>query len=556
MKRLFDHRARLWLNLIAILTAVSGSLTLNSTLFEIRHLHEARLVLADARFTVIAGISLFYLAMLLRRGKRSAWAISLGVFSLLLLRNTRHFLYDTHLDEEYLIRALLNILLPALTLAGLIIFRRLFVVKSEPTSLRIAVRRSVLVLLVAFVYGFSGFLAMDTHDFHQEISPPASAHYTVDQLGLTTDHKIKSYTRRSLFFEDSLAWVSILALAYAAMSLAAPVRFRLRHVAEDYAQASLLICKYGNNSEDFFKLWPRDKTYYFNRKRTAFLAYKVTNGIALTVGDPVGPRSQLKDLLSGFERFCALNDWQPAIIHSETRYLKLYEALGYEKQKIGQEAVIDIVRFNQTTANNKTFRHIRNKFTKLGYCCEWLSPPHNKAVLKDLKRISDSWLKRPGRAERGFMLGYYSPAYIQQCRLLVVKNGSGSLEGFINQLPMNIRNEANFDFLRHKEDSPTNINDFMMLEFIRGLGQQGYKTLNMGLAPLAGLDRAAGSAGSAISNFLNFAYTAVGRFYSFQGLARFKSKYEPVWLDRYIIYKGGLVGFGRTMNSLIKAMRV
>lgn len=556
MKRSYDPARRLWLNLIAALTAVSGLLTLSATLFEIRHLHKARLVLTDARFTVIAGISLFYLAMLLRRGKRNAWAISLTVFPILLVRNLHHFFYDTSLDEEYLIRALLNILLPALALGGLIIFRRLFVVKSEPTSFRIALQRSVLVLAVAFLYGFAGFLAMDTHDFHQEISAPASAHYTIDQLGLTTNKGLITYTKRSVFFVDSLAWVSILALAYAALSLAAPVRFRLRHAAEDYVQASLLIRRHGSSSEDFFKLWPRDKAYFFNRQRSAFLAYKVTNGIALVVGDPVGRQSQLKRLLSGFEQFCALNDWQPAIVHAETLNLRLYEDLGYEIQKIGQEAIIDLTRFSQATASNKTFRHIRNKFTKQGYYCEWLSPPHDKGVLEGLKDISDSWLKRPGRAERGFMLGYYSPAYIQQCRLMVVKNDSGTIEGFMNQLPMNIKKEANFDFLRHKEDSPTNINDFMLLEFISHLREEGYKSLNMGLAPLAGLGRQDEGRGTIINNFLNFAYTNGSRFYSFRGLARFKAKYEPDWQDRYVIYKGGIVGFGRTMNSLIKAMRL
>lgn len=554
MRQGFDGR-RLWLNLIAGLMVISGLLTLGGTLFEIRHLRNARLVVADARFTVIAGISLIYLAALIRRGKCNAWYISLLVFSALWLRNLRHFIHDTGLDENYLLRAFPSVLLPALIISGLIRFRDLFVIKSEPTSFRIAVRRSAVVLGVAFLYGIAGFLIFDTRDFHQEISLPAAGHYTIDQFGLTTNHQVVAHTKRSVVFVDSLTAISLLSVAYTLLSLAAPVRYRLKHAAADYVNAAKLVARHGNTSEDFFKLWPRDKSYFFSQSRSTFIAYKVVKRVALIVADPVGSKTQAKTLLTDFERFCTLNDWQPAIIHAEAKNLKIYKALGYDFQKIGQEAIVDIHEFNSRTVKNKYFRHIRNKFTKQGYECVWISPPHDQSTIRLIRRISDDWLAVGGRAERGFMMGYFTPAYIQQCRLLVVKDYNGVVEGFINQLPITVNKEADFDFLRHGSGAPTNINDFMMLEFIRLLGEEGYQTLNMGLAPLTGLGGDAREPASLINNLLNFAYVAGGRFYSFQGLARFKTKYEPQWQDRYIVYKGGIVGFSRTMNSLIRAMR-
>ena len=78
----------------------------------------------------------------------------------------------------------------------------------------------------------------------------------------------------------------------------------------------------------------------------------------------------------------------------------------------------------------------------------------------------------------------------------------------------------------------------------------------MGLSPLAGLEKANDSASRLLNGFLGFAYANGNRFYSFHGLKRFKTKYEPDWESRYIVYRGGLRGFTKTINSLMFAMRV
>ena len=545
-----SRRRDFWLSTIAALTATSGVFTLSSVLYEIKHLGHARLVIADAHFTVLAGISLVYLAMLCRRGKRNVWYILVAVFSVLLIRNLRHFLADVDIDEGYLFRSLANVLLPAVTLGLLILFRHLFVVKSEPASFSIALRRSVIILLVAFIYGLAGFQFLDDHDFHQEISLATSAHYTIDQFGLTTQSHVTAHSKRALFFIDSLAVISLASTAYVAISLFAPIKFRLRIAPEDHLTAKGLIKRYSSTSEDFFKLWPLDKHYYFNKSRTSFLAYRVVSGVALVVGDPVGPAKQLARLIRDFDDFCHLNDWEAAFIHCETKLLSTYKKYGYDIQKIGEEAIIDLNDFLQETARAKYFRQIKNRFKRLGYSCELLSPPHDSELLSRLRKISNDWLSQPGREERTFMMGYFNTKYLQACPVLVARDPDGQIRGFLNQLP-GPSPEANFDFLRHTKDAPTNLNDFILMEFIEMLAGQGRATLNMGLAPLSGL----GGGNTIVNNLLSLTYTAGNRFYSFQGLARFKSKYKPDWQDRYIVYRGGTIGFTKAMNGLVRAMR-
>lgn len=344
------------LEIVAALTAVAGLFTLSSTLFALLHFRGARLVIADAHLTLISGISLIYLAATLRRGKRNAWLVSLVVFALLLVRNIRHFGFD-EVSPHYAALALTNLIFPVTVLTALIVFRGRYRVKSGALTFRIAFRRGLIILAIAFLYGAIGFQLFDHHDFHQEIGPLQAAHYTIDQFGLTTNNQPTAYTRRAVFFVDSLASVSVASLAYVAIAFFAPVRFRLTHRRQDYEDAGQIVNRRARSSEDFFKLWPRDKVYFFNRSRSAVIAYRVTRGVALSVGDPLGKLADRPRQLADFLELCRTNDWRPAFIHTDSASLKLYKSYGLEAQKIGEEALVDIKHFVNNVARNKYFRN-------------------------------------------------------------------------------------------------------------------------------------------------------------------------------------------------------
>jgi phosphatidylglycerol lysyltransferase len=544
------------LNAISLLVALTGLITISSLLFALVHLRRSGVDSADAHLTALAGLSLIYLSTLLNRGKYTAWLVSVPIYVYLVVRNVRHFIFDYPHAMNYHSAAILNLTLPSLTLLLLVVYRRLFTVRSEVRSFTTALARAFIILSVAFVYGLAGFSLLDTHDFHQEISLPAAAHYTVDQFNLTTDKQVVAHTKRSRVFVDSLAVVSLGAVFYTALALFSPVRFRLSNHRQDYEDIRRILALHSTTSEDFFKLWPRDKAYFFNSLRSAAIAYKAAHGVALIVGDPLGAKDEIPALLSQFMSFCRVNDWQPAFIHTEATHLELYARLGFEAQKIGEEAIINTDKFVKHVGTTKDFRHIKNKFEKLGYSTALLEPPHSQETLGRLRSISDDWLKGPGRAERGFMLGYFTAEYMQLCNIMVAKDGHGEIKAFINQVPSPAATEANFDFLRHGRGSPGNINDYLMLNFIEYLHRQNIPKLNMGLSPLVGLEKANDSASRLLNGFLNFAYANGNRFYSFQGLKRFKTKYEPEWESRYIVYRSGLRGFTKTINSLMFAMRV
>jgi len=550
-------RERFGLQLVSIIVAAHGTFVVATTLLDVlADRHANRLTEASVDVPLLVGLSLLYLSARLRRRKRTAWLATILSYTFYLGISLTSLINSAGMPDVSAVQVIRVVILPVSILGLLMVLQSHYVVKSDIQGFRQAVRSSLLIVLVAFVYGIAGFTLLDKTDFHQEISPISAAHHTIDQLDLTTNRPLLPETRRARLFADSLSFISVGAVGYAVIALFQPIRSRFADQTADRRRMAMLLASGGAHSEDFFKLWPHDKQFFFDQASSSGLALHVGRGIALCLGDPVGDKQTFGRLLEEFALVCESNDWLPAHLHVEPTWRKLYESHGYSLQKIGQEAVVDIAHFQTDVASNKYFRHIKNKFSKQEYSCELLLPPHDPAILARLRTISNEWLERGGRTERGFVMGYFSDEYLQLCPLMVVRDGAGTIQAFLNQLPADFDAlEATYDLLRHSNDSPGNINDYLLLNFIKQLSDQDYTQLNLGLCPLVGLtDNEAGK--SVIDTVLRFAYANGDRLYSFSGLHRFKSKYEPLWRSRYIAYQGGVRGFTRTANALVGAMRV
>jgi phosphatidylglycerol lysyltransferase len=541
------------------LVLLCGLLVINNVLFSLIALRHPSGWHELTRLTLLAGLTFIYLASLLLRGKRLAWRVAVPLFTAIVAYELARltFILTRHPGGRHLLPLELSLAAAALTLAALLLWQAIFVVRSEVRNFGPAARRALVLLLVAFLYGAIGFHWLGPRNFHAHLSFVQSAHYTIDQFNLTTARPITAFTVRGGWFLRSLALISIGALAYVAISLFAPIRFQLGGRAEAAAMRKL-VSQRSRDSEDFFKLWPTDKRYFVNGAQTAALAYHTQRGTALVAGDPVGSRPAFGKLLDDFIDYCAVNEWAPSVIHCDASCLSLYRARGFGAQKIGEEAVVDIGHFQAEVRGHKYFRQINNKFARLGYQCELLQPPHSPGLLARLRTISDDWLARPGRAERGFLMGYFDAEYLQQCALLVMRGADGDVQAFLNQVPAYQPREANFDLLRGSRQSPGNSNDFLLMNFIEHLEGQGMERLNLGLCPLAGLD--AQNDGdwerrATLRRTLRFMYASGSRFYSFSGLTKFKAKYEPQWRGRYFVYRGGLPGFSRASTALLRAMR-
>ncbi len=518
----------------------------------LRHRHINSLSLY---ISLLVGLTLIYLSSMLGRRKRSAFIATAVAYAFYLGASLEGLTDILRARHRLLAVAILRtIVLPLVILLLLFINRRKFVVRSDSQGFQSAIFLSLIILFVTFIYGTLGYHILGKDGFHHRLSIPAAMHYTVDQFNLTTNQPLVSYTDKATLFSDSLTFVTVFAVLYVLIAFVQPLRARFgdQHVSREKF-IELLNTQHDAISEDFFKLWPQDKQYFFDSSGKSGLAFHVHRGVALVLGGPAGKSARFKQLLSEFQYVCWGNDWRPAIIHADKSLKEIYDGLDFSMQKIGEEAVVDLYTFTSETIKDKYFRNIISRFNKQGYTFELLTPRHHQAVLARLKEVSDQWLSRGNHVERGYAMGYFSEQYMSMCEVAVARDAAGTIQAFINLVPAEFdKEEATYDLLRSSNHALGNVNDYLLVNLCQSLLESGYKRLNLGFTPLVGLDRSEDK--GLISNLLSFAFANGDRFYSFSGLYRFKNKYEPKWKSRYVFYQGGVRGFTKCMNALMRTM--
>jgi phosphatidylglycerol lysyltransferase len=80
--------------------------------------------------------------------------------------------------------------------------------------------------------------------------------------------------------------------------------------------------------------------------------------------------------------------------------------------------------------------------------------------------------------------------------------------------------------------------DFLFLELMLWGAAQGYHWFNLGMAPLSGLGSDKLAPLWERAGALVFRYG--DQFYNFEGLRKYKAKFDPVWTPRYLACPGGL----------------
>lgn len=473
--------------------------------------------------SLVAGLALTYLAYELLQRKRSAWLIVLGAS------------IGTVIALAYLTTPTIHMLFLLLVIGILIIGHDEFVVRAPALHIRQGIQLFIGSILFALLYGTIGFWLLDRRDFGVTFSLFESFENTLRQYTLIGDTGLVPHTHYAQWFLNSLTIVGVMTAVYCLYNILRPLSYELREAPLERSQARELLDKYGGGIDDYFKLWPQDKSFFFSADNEAFIAYGVARGVAVCFANPEGRPGSIRPLMQEFKEYCFNNGWLIAFVAANDTYKQLFDEFGFSRIAIGSDAVIDIDKFLEETVKNKYFRNIVNRFTKGNFTTERYLPPHDPKLITELKYVSNDWLKVPGRKEWHFITGRFSPQYFQETPLFVLRDEHGKALAFVNELPRYKPGEATIDLMRHRRDIPKNAMDFLFVELMRRLQEEGgVKYFNLGLSPMA-RDNIT-DAGS--QRLMDYIYRASQAFISTKGLHQYKTKFEPTWEPRYVYFTG------------------
>jgi phosphatidylglycerol lysyltransferase len=522
--------ARIARTVLAVATLGSGFMNLASVLGTspfarravLRDIFPLEIEGWSSHLTLLLGFGLIATSVNIYKRKRRALVVAALIA---LLSSVIHLLKRDTYGEAAFSGALFVLLL---------LSKRTFTVGSALPALSHAAVRIGVFLLAVLAYAVAGFWFLDPRDFGVNFTLGNSIVRALRFLSWSGDVTIAAHTRFARWFIDSLYISGAAALLYSAFALFPPVAFRLTILPRERNRAKEILKEFGRDTLDYFKTWP-DKNFFFTGSQQGFVAYRVGAGMALALGDPVGPESAIEEIIRDFSRFCAGNDWRPAFYQAQAACLPIYGRLGFHRLKIGEDALVDLRTFSTAGRGMKSVRATVSKLERAGLQLKVIDPPVPEIALNEVKAVSGEWLQMPGRRERRFSLGRFDRDYVAGTRLFTVVDTTGRTLAFANQIPSYRQGVTTIDLMRHRLDCPNGVMDFLFVKTFAWCREQGFEMFSLGMAPMSGFQERenASAAERAVHAFiqnLNF-------LFSFRGLRFFKAKYATSWEPRYIVYR-------------------
>jgi phosphatidylglycerol lysyltransferase len=318
---------------------------------------------------------------------------------------------------------------------------------------------------------------------------------------------------------------------------------------QERERAQHLLSEFGASSYGHFQT-ASDKSFFFPASGRSFVAYRVVYHVALALGDPVGPGEETGEAADAFVAYARRNGWRAAFLMPDR--ITLYRELGLSVLKIGEEAVVDLEHFAAGTSEGRRFRYIKRKLGGEGYLSERYLPPHSPELLEELDDVSQEWLALPHHREYGFHQGCFDREVLVQTPVFGVREPSGRLIAFVSQVPSYRAGEAKGDLMRRRPGIHCRAMDLVFTEMLLCLRNEGYRTFNLGLAPFAGVGERADS--PVLERVMRGVGGRVGWFAGLARLQQYKSKFEPAWEDRFLVYDRGLFALPRIGLAMTRSL--
>jgi lysyl-tRNA synthetase class 2 len=479
-------------------------------------------------FALPAGAALLLVSPYLLKRRRRAWQAAIG---LMLALGLLDLLKGLDFEETAITWITAGMLFPG---------RNAFRVEHDPITLRSVIWRVPLL-------GAGGLTIAALAAWAAEGRPSWSsvARETGDLL-LWQDGPL--HFERHAINHHHFAWIplgvhlvelgTLLAMAYVVFRpLAAPAA--LPGPAARRAAAAL-IRAHGTDTLSFFKL-RADKHYFFSADRSAFVGYRIENGVLLLSGDPVGPEAALPELLADLLDFARSRGLKLGAVGASERLVPVYERLGLRTMYLGDEAIIELDGFSLEGRSIRKVRQSVSRLHKAGFAAE-LHPV--SALAPDTARAVESVLERgrEGAPERGFSMAMDSITgdHDEETLVLLARDTSDParpVRGVLHFVPCYGRPAVSLSFMRRDPDTPNGLTEFMVVKAVELLRERGLREMSLNFAAFARwMHTPERPAERALGKLIKIG----NPFFQIESLYRFNAKFFPRWEPRYLVYEGAL----------------
>ncbi|MVA57449.1 phosphatidylglycerol lysyltransferase domain-containing protein [Agrobacterium vitis] len=278
-----------------------------------------------------------------------------------------------------------------------------------------------------------------------------------------------------------------------------------------------------------------DKQVLFSDAGDAFLMYARRGRRFVVLFDPVGPRAAWPQLVTKLLKEAKACGCRVAFYQVSPDFLPVAADAGLRLFKLGDQAIVDLHRFDLKGGDWLKLRRSINRAERDGLEFSIVPPAEVAGLLDELAYVSDVWLAHHKAGEKGFSLGTFQRCYLCAHPVAIIRL-EGRIVAFANILTTETKQDAFIDLMRHLPGTHRGMMDLLFVKIMLHLKAEGYRQLDMGMAPLSGLS--ARPTAPLWHRLGRLVYENGERLYNFKGVHAFKAKFDPDWQPRYLAVSG------------------
>lgn len=489
---------------------------------------------------LLMGLLLLVTAAFLIKGLRNAWIIAVVVS---LLSFIMHLTKALDWEEASLAFVVVIVLL---------FTYKQYRLKSMPVMKNIGIITAASLFIAVMIFETIGFYFLDVKHFGMDFTWQQSVVYSTRNIFLLNNDDLNPVTR---FGNEFIVFLDVLSAGcwvFFFYSFISPYIHAADDKTDNLQDAKTLLDQYGSSAVDYFKL-NEDKLIFFGDNKDGFISYRIANGFAIVLDEPVCSEENKVNMLREFDKQCRRMGLKQAFYRVDEDSMYYFESLKKNKLMIGQEAVMDVQNFTLEGKEKKSIRNGLNSLAKKSYTTVVHKAPLNTLLISDLKKVSDEWLVSFNKKEAVFSQGMFDEKQLKEQDVIVLNDSNNNPVAFLNIIPDYTPDGFTYDMIRKTEDAPGACMDALIIELISYGKAKGYQWLNLGLVPLSGIT----APDSTAERVVKFAYEKIKRFQHYQGLRDFKEKYATQWLNKYLVYENDfdLVQLPAALNKVMHPLK-
>jgi len=316
-----------------------------------------------------------------------------------------------------------------------------------------------------------------------------------------------------------------------------------RRLASGTSQPELarqLLHKWGGDTISWMTTWPENR-HMVTADGQSYLAFRKHAGVAVALGDPIGPPGSATATINDFIQMCDKAAMIPYIFSCNRSTADVTDALGWQSVQVAEDNLIDLPALEFKGKKWQDIRTALNKAPKEGVTFRMVTlADESWGLVRQVEQLSQEWLGDKELPEMGFTLGGVTEALDREVKVGLAIGADGVVHGVTSWMPVYGGNDEvvgwTLDLMRRADGGFRATMEFLIASSCLYFKEQGAQYVSLSGAPLA-KSHTEPEGESVVEKFLDTLGATLEPVYGFRSLHNFKAKFQPRHSPMYMVFR-------------------